>query len=213
MKTCYLMGTNQLPQAAQMLLQTTTRAATTTTSASTEATSQPVEVPLAPVLQGVIAVGCCVLVVLVARRLIRPRKLTLANSPGRPNKLRFEQLFGLFVLWLGRLVGVSYLPPGKWKILGVAGVQIVWLAASLLIASKTFSNGLVRGLGLSFRHRLYDTGRGVVAFFAVMPMCIGTFLLTMMLMGLFIPAEELQRWLYENRHELFQVMEDRKSVV
>lgn len=56
--------------------------------------------------------------------------------------------------------------------------QLVWLAAALLVARKTFSGGLSRGLGLSLRRWLYDTARGLVGYLACFPVVWGMLMLT-----------------------------------
>ncbi|KKL55123.1 hypothetical protein LCGC14_2258560 [marine sediment metagenome] len=56
--------------------------------------------------------------------------------------------------------------------------------ACLAVASGAFRHGLGRGLGLSARRLLWDAGRAVVAFLAVVPLCIGAMILMQWLMEL-----------------------------
>ena len=54
----------------------------------------------------------------------------------------------------------------------------IWLAAGLIVAGITFRHGLARGLGLSLRHWICDSGRAVVGYLAILPVCLGLLLLS-----------------------------------
>jgi len=120
---------------------------------------------------GVVAVGLCVLAVWVIRRIIRPRKLWLADTPGRPNHLTPLHVLGLFavnILFGGVAAG---LPGPRWRLVGILASQALWLVLCLAVARRTFRHGLLRGLGLSLRHWLYDSLRGVLGYLATFPVC------------------------------------------
>lgn len=166
-------GLFQLAQLGRVLT------APATTSASS--TSQPA--PVSPGMYGLLAAGVCILAVYVVRRLLAPRKLSLARTPGRPNNAHPLIMVGLFVFmllvgWLSVSILQHWFPPADGEVSPQAMIgamlisQVVFLPVALLVASKTFPLGLRRGLGLSGRHWFYDTLRGVVAFLAVFPVCI-----------------------------------------
>jgi hypothetical protein len=134
-----------------------------------------------PLLTGILAVGICTLTVWVVRRAVNRYKLRLRRVPGRPNSLTP----GHVLLVLG-----AYLAPSAILHRSVPdfsqqtqqavslAAQVAWLLLSLMVAKLTFRHGLGRGLGLSMRHWLYDSARGVVGYLAVMPVCLAV---TMML--------------------------------
>jgi len=136
--------------------------------------------PAASVMLTLAAVGLCVLLVWIIRRLANPGKLTLAHTPGRPNTLNPAHIVLVLMVWysasaVGAKALLMFYPGGASHTLALLNllVAMVLLAVSLLVAAMTFRFGLRRGLGLTRRHWLYDTGRGIVAFLAVMPLCLG----------------------------------------
>ncbi len=153
-----------------------------TSGAAAEAASRPIrlDAPATSAMLAVVAVGVCVLAVWVIRRIARPAKLSLANTPGRGNTIHPAHIIMLLMAWLGSSFAaqelLGFVWPGGLPQAGVlAGLfgQVVWLVASLGVAAVTFRNGFVRGMGLSVRHWMYDTGRGVMAYFAAIPVCFG----------------------------------------
>lgn len=132
------------------------------------------------VLLTLVAVGVCVLLVWIVRRAANPKKLTLVNTPGRPNTLNPGHVLLVMAAWSLANVAASralqpLFPAGSLRkdvLLGLI-VQAVTLAGALAVAAWTFRFGLTRGLGLTGRHWLYDTGRGIVGFLAVFPLCLG----------------------------------------
>jgi len=136
--------------------------------------------PLNPVAITLISMGMVTLAVWVARRLARPGKLSLARAPGRHNSLNPAHIILSLAVWLLVSSAVKYvlghfLPASSYEILVLTALigQVVWLACSLGIAALTFVHGLRRGLGLSMRHWLYDTGRGVLGYLAIYPVFFG----------------------------------------
>ncbi len=132
---------------------------------------------------GLVSLGLCALVVWIVRRAVQPVKLSLARTPGRPNAVNPAHILILLLVWQGSggVAGyllVRWLPnsPQNLDVLITVIRQLVWLGASLAVAAVTFRHGLARGMGLSLRHWLYDSGRGVFGYLAVLPICYGLFL-------------------------------------
>ena len=132
-----------------------------------------------PVMLTLLSVGLCVLLVWIVRRAANPRKLTLANTPGRPNTLNPAHVILILLLWysaylaIGRALRLFFAEdsPHLTVLLNLI-VEGIMLAGALVVAAWTFRFGLRRGLGLTGRHWIYDTGRGVVGFLAVWPPCL-----------------------------------------
>jgi len=142
------------------------------------------------------AIGVCVLVVWIIRCIARPDRMRLERTPGRPNHLNIAHII---LPWVPRILAsiltyqaLSYLLAGGTTTQPVEGLMkvclvlasaavgmTVWLAGCLLIAACTFRHGLSRGFGLSLRHWIYDLGRAIVSYLAVLPVCIGLYLLFM----------------------------------
>lgn len=129
-------------------------------------------------LQSLIGTGVVVLVVWGLRRLLRPRKLALAATPGRPNRLHVIHVLVLWLLWQSATLAAGelsrwLLPLGERETVILAGMagQLVCLAGCLAAASLAFSHGLRRGLGLDTRHWIYDGLRGLIGYLAVLPIC------------------------------------------
>jgi len=106
------------------------------------------------------------------RRLARPDKFLLRSTPGRTNSLNPFHLLVLLALQL--VMGlVTQLPADiRLKVIVLNVAEAIWLAACLIVAWRTFRYGLRRGMGLSLRHWVYDSARGVVAFFIALPICM-----------------------------------------
>ncbi|MBI5725409.1 MAG: CPBP family intramembrane metalloprotease [Planctomycetes bacterium] len=129
---------------------------------------------------GIISLGLIVMIFWTLRRLANPRMLLLADTPGRPNTVNVGHIFLIFALYLA-MPRIVYVLGGGLAVGEAIGLQVVMfsagiavlLAASLMTAWRTFPLGLSRGLGLSMRHWFYDSGRGVLAYLAVVPVCYG----------------------------------------
>jgi membrane protease YdiL (CAAX protease family) len=138
-----------------------------------------------PLILTLLAVGVCVLVVWIVRRAARPDKLLLRRAPGRPNHLTIAHVILPAVLWLLMQLGAQALADaqegadakGRVGLAGHVISQTAWLAASLIAAGVAFQGGLARGLGLSARRWLWDSLRAVTGYLAVLPPCMGLFLL------------------------------------
>ncbi len=139
-----------------------------------------------------LAMGICVLAVWTFFRLLRPEKFLLSDTPGRSNSLHILHIFAVYfahviVVRLGMLVIAAWqgvkLVAGKPVPMTVglpatgAGL-IVLIVGVMVVASMTFSGGVRRGLGFSTRRWLSDTGRGIVGFLAILPLCIAALMLT-----------------------------------
>lgn len=154
---------------------------------SAQARTAPAECAgMSPVLLALVAVGVCVLVVWVIRRIAHPGKVSLRNTPGRPNTVNLLHIVVvLAAMWLTSAATRAILQRTVFQgpaegaaevrlviAMGMAG-SVAWLAGGLLVAAITFRHGLARGLGLSGRRWLYDTSRAVIGYLAVLPVCVG----------------------------------------
>ncbi len=180
------------------------------TVAPPETTTAPAVKPLEDTasdwMVGLLAVGICVLVVLAVRRILRPGKLALRSTPGRSNSLSIIHVIGLLAL-SHLLMGLAgAINDVRWELLGWAGASGIWLGSSLGVASVTFRFGLSRGLGLNMRHWVYDTLRGVLAWLAVLPVCMGLLLLTVSMLQWVMGPEEVKELIQD--HPLFTVLEE-----
>jgi len=140
-------------------------------------------------LMGLMAVGLCLLVVWVVRRIAYPAKFSLVNTPGRPNRLSLLHVVLLFVLLraggLGAVMLWSTIYPIyslKCQLLGAVSLQVVTIPVALLIAARAFPSGLGRGLGLTGRRWLFDVPRGVIGCLIALPVCILVLWATVMVM-------------------------------
>lgn len=134
------------------------------------------------------AVGICLAIIWLIRRIIYPRKLSLAKAPGRANTLTAAPVLILLVT-LYLLSSVIMLPL-HWSlgleevramVLAVTLDRIIWIVVSLLVAAECFRFGVRRGMGLSLRHWIYDTLRAAYAYLAIFPFCVGLAWITALL--------------------------------
>jgi len=131
-----------------------------------------------PLIRVVLAVGICALLVWIVRRAARPTKLALRDTPGRPNRLSPRHIALAIAVYLtpAVLLRIVCENPGYSVVIPVTiASQLACLAVSIALAARTFRHGLRRGLGLSMRHWIYDTARGIIAYFTVIPFCLGLF--------------------------------------
>lgn len=131
-----------------------------------------------PLILNILAVGTCALAVWIFRRIATPAKLTLRRTPGRPNSLGPEHIMLILAVYLSPIIllGVLVKEPTYHLTLPVTmAAQVICLAVSLVVAGRTFRHGLSRGMGLSMRHWIYDTARGVVSYLTIVPICLALF--------------------------------------
>ena len=145
--------------------------ASPSTQADSPSLANPIEISL-------LAAGICVLAVWILRRAAHPAKLSLARTPGRHNSLHPGHIVLLLMLWLLAQGTVARIAGRFWPkespqplVLAAMASQVLWLVTVTLTAQLTFRLGLLRGFGLSLRHWVYDTGRGVMGYLAVLPVC------------------------------------------
>ncbi|MFP3938282.1 MAG: CPBP family intramembrane glutamic endopeptidase [Phycisphaerae bacterium] len=172
-----------------------TAAITVLADASATGDSVAETTPVAPGMSetviAMLAIGSCLALVWVVRRIVHPEKLSLSHAPGRPGNLNAgHALIVLVVLVMAGMAAVSALlelglSKSKALVLGVTFERLVWMAVLLPLGATLFRFGLVRGMGLSARHWLYDTFRGFYAYLAVFPLCIAMLNLS----SLVIPAK------------------------
>ena len=128
------------------------------------------------------AVGACVLVVWLIRRIRYPSKLRLSGSPGRPNRVNPLHVVFLLLIWFASRAMVAESLKNRFDgmtvelhVLAASCGQAVWLAGSLAVAAFAFRGGLRRGLGLSVRHWPWDSVRAVLAYLALLPVAMGMY--------------------------------------
>jgi membrane protease YdiL (CAAX protease family) len=147
-----------------------------------------------------LVVGLLVLLVLAARRIARPKKLALRDAPGRPNSLNPIHVLAVFLIWLlSGAVAAEILRRSGWaaddgsqglklttqgEILATVIGQIIGIGIALACAHVWFRFKAVRGMGLSGRHWLYDSLRGLVAVVAFLPVCLALLQLGQWLLSL-----------------------------
>ncbi len=151
-------------------------------AAGATAPAQP-EVLSGPLL-GLLAAGICVLFGWVFVRVLRPGKFLLRRVPARHNHLSLVHVAAMFLLYfasaplaaqaLARAQGLEP-PMGKAPITVIIPAtmfaQVLLIGAALTVAATAFRHGLGRGVGLSFRHGLCDSLRGLIGCIAVVPLC------------------------------------------
>jgi len=130
-----------------------------------------------PFIHVLLSIGLCVLVVWIVRRLANPAKLSLRSSPGRPNDLRPGHMILMLAAYLSPITVLSLVtrgqPGGRLSLTAQVIAQLLLLSLGLALARTRFRYGLRRGLGLSMRHWIYDTARGVLGYLAILPVCVG----------------------------------------
>jgi len=148
------------------------------------ATSQPAPPgEFSHLLMALVGIGICALIVWLIRRLNSPSRLSLANTPGRPNTVNPIAVLLLFFGWaLAQAVFARIIvSPMGWFEEGDPRAEIllngisplIMTAGALAIANVSFSGGIRRGMGLTARHWPWDTLRGILGYLAVLPLCIG----------------------------------------
>ena len=152
-------------------------------ASSAHPTSRPADQHLSErtehLLVGFLVLCVIVLITWVIRRIANPKKLSLTETPGRANVVNPIHLILVFMLWLiagkGAMEILNRTTLGAEQAMILAGLihQVIGLVLVLIVAKRCFRHGLLRGLGLSMRHWVFDTGRGVVGFLAVFPVSFG----------------------------------------
>jgi len=144
---------------------------------STQSAAQ--EVLLLPVMYGLAAVGVCTLAVWGFFRLLHVAKLTLANTPGRPNKIGPVHVVVVLLGWvIAQLIAGAALKyffateSSQFLVLFSMALEAAILGGALAVAAIGFRHGLIHGLGLTMRHWLYDTARAVVGYLAILPVTL-----------------------------------------
>lgn len=159
------------------------------TSAAAVGPAAPPRLMISFFMTRLIAAGMCVLVAWCVWRVIRPAKLALASAPGRRNRLTPVHVLLLFVdcqlinygLHLV-LAGTMDADSPRFQALWAMAAQPSMLILGIIAAAYTFPLGLRRGLGLTARHWLHDTFRGLLTYLAVLPVCMGLLALVMWLL-------------------------------
>jgi len=158
-----------------------------TTSAALATSPPQPHIGIDPAGRGIFAVGLCVLAIWIARRLASPKRLALGGTPARHNNLTPGHILLILAAYLTAplVAQIAFGQPlgYRWALLATMAAQVICLAVSLLVAKLTFPLGLKRGLGLSIRHWVCDTGRAVVGYLTVVPICLALYWIAGWLFG------------------------------
>ena len=165
--------------------------AATLSAAQTAGSASAPDVTGIPIgLYGLLAAGLVADVALLAwfvRRIkVRPANpFGLSRAPGRTNSLHPLHLMGLLTVWLvAPMVTFQVLselwavPQAKALLLGGLIGQALLLAGCLLLGAHAFRLGIQRGLGLTVRRYILDTLKGLIAYIAILPVCVVLLVLT-----------------------------------
>jgi len=151
-----------------------------------------------------LAIGIVLAFVWLIRRIVYPKKFSLANTPGRKNHLHPFHLLALAAAvvllsvaatWLlmpllpsaGRTLSEEVRLPAapsvsadnvELKVAVSAVFHVIALVGGLMIAAMSFDRGIRRGMGLTMRHWRSGAIRGVVACLIALPACWGILWLT-----------------------------------
>lgn len=111
-----------------------------------------------------------------------PGRLRLADAPPRPTVLHPLAVVALLLAWVLALAAMGRIPAKELQITAMALAQVAFIAASLALARTAFADGLARGLGLTAHKLLPDLARGTAAMLAAMPLTLGLYHLTCLLL-------------------------------
>jgi len=148
----------------------------------TQVLDQPV--PADNWLTSVMAVGIVLAAVWIVRRVVYPRKFSLARTPGRSNCIHpayiLVLLAGMVLLAAAARNIIARFVSAETDLNMLAGAvtDIGVFAAGLIIAEVSFDLGLKRGMGLTLRRWWYGAARGIVACLIALPVCWGLHWLT-----------------------------------
>ena len=132
-----------------------------------------------------LAIGTLILLIWIIVRVARRGKLSLKDTPSRPNSVNIFHIVGVFVVSLtcGSVVGIAAArlqgidltkvkpTPPTVEIPATMFTDMVMIVLSLAVGSMCFRWGIRKGLGLSSRRWLTDLTRAIVAFFLAIPLC------------------------------------------
>lgn len=125
-----------------------------------------------------LVVGTVVLFVWIFSQMRKSGNYRLRNVPLRRNNIYPASLVLFFVGWHLVSAAAGWLlmrcDLSELETVIVSGMigQTVAIPAAIIFANHSFSRGVKRGIGLTLRHPLYDTVRGIVGFLAVFPVCV-----------------------------------------
>jgi len=125
-----------------------------------------------------VGLGVVVLFIWIITQIQKSGKYRLKNVPLRKNNIHPASLLLFYMGWLLVSVAAGWLLTkcglSELKVGILAGLigQVVAIPAAIIFAYHSFSRGVRRGIGLSLRHSLYDTARGIVGFLAIFPVCV-----------------------------------------
>ena len=162
------------------------------------------EIELAGAIIWLIALGSVVLLVWGFATALHPERATLRRCPRRPTTLNPVHIIVVFFLWHGLTIGVMEALQAwgvarfQAGVLGSLAGQMVGIPLALFVAWTCFRRGLRWGLGLSARHWLFDTGRGIAGYLAVFPVCLGL----VQLFAWLLPAD------WQSKHSMLVALDE-----
>jgi len=134
-------------------------------------------------LTSVMAVGIVLAAVWIIRRVVYPRKFSLARTPGRSNRIHPAHILAFFLGW--HLLGAAshdllarFMPETEAVMLAGAVSHVAVFIAGIILADAVFDLGFKRGMGLTLRRWRTGTVRGIVACLIALPVCWGLHWLT-----------------------------------
>jgi len=148
----------------------------------TQTLDQPV--PADNWLTTVFAVGIVLAAVWIVRRIFYPRKSSLADTPGRSNRIHpayiLALLAGVVLLAAAARSVIARFVSGETELGMLVGAvaDIGALVGGLIVAEASFDLGLKGGMGLTLRRWWYGAVRGIVACLIALPVCWGLHWLT-----------------------------------
>jgi membrane protease YdiL (CAAX protease family) len=118
---------------------------------------------------------------------LKPSKFKLSGSPGRSNKLNPILMAVFLLVWqmsgavaLLTLKKYTALDENQQIIIASLASQFLAVFVGIRFGSHYFSNGALRGMGLTPRRWINDSIRSVIAYIAILPVCLILLQLTTM---------------------------------
>jgi membrane protease YdiL (CAAX protease family) len=154
--------------------------ATAIDTESTPVVSQETTSPVPAWFITLLATGMILLLIWLARKAMYPKRWSLANTPGRRNRLDLLLLIAMIIfafsvcgfLSAGVFEGLKLvIPEPKAELCGMLTLQVLELPAWILIAHWGFHHGLA-GMGLTLRRWKTGLLRGVVTALIAIPVCL-----------------------------------------
>ena len=167
---------------SQLLLYLISSVSETSTSGSEPETAG--SLPAEQISYILIGTGSLVLAGWILRILSKKDTLDLSTTPGRYNSLHPLIIIAVFLIWqivcgVATVLLLKHMMEDQAPQLGHISGTLIGIVLSLVISRHLFKHGITRGLGLSTRHWIYDSLRGMLGYLAIYPVCWVTSLLSL----------------------------------